>query len=330
MGNDGGVLAMQRKYMRGLGNKMGEKPSEEMNKRFRALIRSRVCAVSSEALRDPIVACELGHLYNKEAVLLALLERTLNPAFAHIRGMKDLIPCRFTINPNWTDETAAVAAANEASAASEAKGESNNAGIGAFVDEDMTSKYICPVARVEMNAKQPFVVIRSTGWVLSERALKEIGAASLQDEYGPFDVADDLIRLVPDEEEETELRRRMNDRRSKAKKEKKRKQREEGQNGGGGKGEGDEKVDEVVEAERKKKKKANKAAKLMLTNGGGREGTGSLSHVLSAPMGLSSSSLASEAQRAAEKEMAKSSAFASLFNNGDGKTDKNRMFSMRR
>ena len=77
---------MQRKYMRGLGNKMGEKPSEEMNKRLRALIRSRVCAVSGEALRDPIVACELGHLYNKEAVLLALLERTLNPAFAHIRG----------------------------------------------------------------------------------------------------------------------------------------------------------------------------------------------------------------------------------------------------
>ncbi len=318
---------MQRKYMRGLGNKMGEKPSEEMNKRLRALIRSRVCAVSGEALRDPIVACELGHLYNKEAVLLALLERTLNPAFAHIRGMKDLIPCRLTINPNWTDETAAVAAANEASAASEAKGESNNAGIGAFVDEDLTSKYICPVARVEMNAKQPFVVIRSTGWVLSERALKEIGAASLQDEYGPFDGTDDLIQLVPDEEEENRLRRRMNDRRSQAKKEKKRRQREE-QNGGGGKGQGDEKLDEAGQAELKKKKKALKAAKLLLTNGVGKEEAGS--HVSSAPMGLSTSSLANEAQRAAEKEMVESSAFASLFNNGNGKTDKNRMFSVRR
>lgn len=324
---------MQRKYMRGLGNKMGEKPSEEVSKRFRALIRSRVCAVSSEALRDPIVACELGHLYNKEAVLLALLERTLNPAFAHIRGMKDLIPCRFTINPNWTDETAAVAAANEASAASEAKGESlgSSAGIGNFVDEDMTSKYICPVARVEMNAKQPFVVIRSTGWVLSERALKEVGAGSLQDEYGPFDAATDLIRLVPDEEEEAELRRRMNERRSKAKKEKKRKQREEEQNGGGLKGEEEDKtVDEAGEAERKKKKKADKAAKLLLANGGGKEAVGSSSHVASAPMGLQVFSLAHEAQRAAEKEMAKSLAFASLFNNGDGKTDKNRMFSMRR
>ncbi|GAB5034780.1 rtf2 homolog [Nannochloropsis oceanica] len=327
MGNDGGVLAMQRKYMRGLGNKMGEKPSEEMNKRFRALIRSRVCAVSSEALRDPIVACELGHLYNKEAVLLALLERTLNPAFAHIRGMKDLIPCRLTINPNWTDETAAVAAANEASASREAKGESKNAGAGAFVDEELTSKYICPVARVEMNAKQPFVVIRSTGWVLSERALKEIGEASLQDEYGPFDVADDLIQLVPDEEEENRLRRRMNDRRSKAKKERKRKQREN-QNDEGGKGEGEQKLDEAGQL--KKKKKAHKVAKLLLTNGGGKEEAGSSSHVSSAPMGLSTSSLATEAQRAAEKEMASSSAFASLFDNGNSNMDKNSMFSVRR
>lgn len=324
MGNDGGVLAMQRKFMRGLGNKMGEKPSEEVSKRFRALIRSRVCAVSSERLRDPVVACELGHLYNKEAVLLALLEHTLNPAFAHIRGMKDLIACRFTINPNWTDETAAQASAQEAWAANEAKGEGTNAGtmVGSFAEEGAVSKYICPVARVEMNAKQPFVVIRSTGWVLSERALKEVGAASLQDEYGPFD-SDDLIRLVPDEEEETELRRRMNERRSKSKKEKKRKQRAEGSSEGGRLGEGPKSHEETQKA-------VVKAAKLKVENGGKREGGMASSQVLGAPMGLQVSSLAGEAQRAAEKEMASSSAFASLFNNGDEKADKNRLFSVRR
>jgi hypothetical protein len=32
-GCDGGVLAMQRKFMRGMGHKMNEKPSEEMSKR---------------------------------------------------------------------------------------------------------------------------------------------------------------------------------------------------------------------------------------------------------------------------------------------------------
>ena len=92
--------------------------------------------------------------------------------------------------------------------------------------------------------------------------------------------------------------------------------------------EGDEKLDEAGQAELKKKKKALKAAKLLLTTESARKKLGS--HVSSAPMGLSTSSLADEAQRAAEKEMVESSAFASLFNNGNGKTDKNRMFSVRR
>lgn len=37
------------------------------------------------------MACELGNLFNKEAVLTALLERTLNPAFAHIRSTWGLL-----------------------------------------------------------------------------------------------------------------------------------------------------------------------------------------------------------------------------------------------
>jgi Rtf2 RING-finger len=54
-------------------------------------IYRQVCAVSNEKLQLPIVTCELGYLYNKDAVLTALLERTLNPTFAHLRGLKDLI-----------------------------------------------------------------------------------------------------------------------------------------------------------------------------------------------------------------------------------------------
>ncbi len=319
MGCDGGVLAMQRKFMRGLGHKMGEKPSEEVSRRFRALIRGLTCAVSGEQLRDPIVSCELGHLYNKEAVLLALLERTLNPAFNHIRGMKDLIPCRFTHNPNWVDETAAsIAAGGETGAASEAKGET-----GSFLDEDVVAKFICPVTRVEMNAKQPFVVLRTTGWVLSERALKEIGAANLQGEYGPFEM-EDIIRLIPEDEEEAEMRRRMNERRAKAKKEKKRK------HGGGGE-DGGEKKDEETKEERKKRKADKAAAKQARLTNGATAAAAALSHVSSAPMGLKVASLAAEAQKVADDQMANSSSLRSLFNSGkESATDKNRLLSVRR
>jgi Rtf2 RING-finger len=57
----------------------------------------QVCAVSNEKLQLPIVTCELGYLYNKDAVLTALLERTLNSTFAHLRGLKDLIELKVTL-----------------------------------------------------------------------------------------------------------------------------------------------------------------------------------------------------------------------------------------
>lgn len=37
------------------------------------------------------MVCELGYLYNKDAVLSALLDRTLDPTFEHLRGLKDLM-----------------------------------------------------------------------------------------------------------------------------------------------------------------------------------------------------------------------------------------------
>lgn len=313
MGCDGGVLAMQRKFMRGMGVKLNDKVPEEVSRRLRALIRSRCCAVSNEELRDPIVACELGHLYNKEAVLLALLERTLNPAFQHIRGMKDLIACRFTPNPNYAEENGGGGSESNEAKGSEAAGAGAGAGAGGG-DEEPVPRFICPVTRVEMNAKQPFVVLRTTGWVLSERALKEIGVANLQAEYGPFE-ADDVIRLVPEEDVEKELRSRMEERRAKAKSEKKEKKR---------KHEGVEGAEDKEKRKEKRKKHAHGSS-----NGGKANGAGA--GVSSAPMGLKVSSLAEEAKAAAEKNMASSSAFASLFNSGDSsKVDKARLLSVRR
>ena len=52
----------------------------------------RHCALSSTPLREPVVACELGRLFRKEALLAALLaarDGTPLPAVAaHIRNLK--------------------------------------------------------------------------------------------------------------------------------------------------------------------------------------------------------------------------------------------------
>lgn len=60
----------------------------EQTAKQQQIIRTHHCALSGERLTEPIVACELGSMYNKEAVISALLDRTLNVKFNYIRGLK--------------------------------------------------------------------------------------------------------------------------------------------------------------------------------------------------------------------------------------------------
>jgi hypothetical protein len=159
-------------------------------------MRSCICAQSSERLlaSDPIVVCELGHLFKKEAILSALLNKSLNPAYSHIRGMRDLKTMIATPNPSL-----------------------------ATVDESLkasTPLFICPVTQMEFTGLTPFVVIWSTGYLLSEKAIREIGIESLQAEYGPF-IASDIVKLIPSEDELRLQRKEMEARRSAAKADKK-------------------------------------------------------------------------------------------------------------
>lgn len=48
--------------------------------------------------------------------------------------------------------------------------------------------------------RQPFVLVWTTGHVLSEKAVKTVGIDELQAEYGPFQESD-LVRLVPSEDQ---------------------------------------------------------------------------------------------------------------------------------
>lgn len=56
----------------------------------------------------------------------------------------------------------------------------------AFGKEDRTldgmepAPYMCPVTLQEMNGSHAFVVLFSTGWVMTEKATKEVGLAGLQ------------------------------------------------------------------------------------------------------------------------------------------------------
>lgn len=137
MGNDGGVIAVKRKFMRHANVKArNEKDDQEALR----LEKARTCAVSSDPLREPVVACRLGNLFNKQAVLEHLLAKSMPERFRHITSLKDVVTCRVTREK----------------------------------EEEEDALWSCPVTMTEFNGKQPFVVLFSCGCVLSERALKAV------------------------------------------------------------------------------------------------------------------------------------------------------------
>lgn len=112
-----------------------------------------MCASSQEELRSPIVACELGRLFNKESVLEILLDKAKAPECGkHLRSLKDVKELVLTPNPSFK----------------------KHPNMGDGYDDLQSAQYICPVLGVEMNGKFKFCFIWTCGCVMSERSLKEI------------------------------------------------------------------------------------------------------------------------------------------------------------
>jgi hypothetical protein len=183
MGGDGGVVASNRKYMRGAGtadhtaNSAKNATLDPALEREELVAQMHTCAVSGQPLllgsndKKPIVVCPYGRLYYKEAAVEALLQRKQKDdhRISHIRGLKDLHPVRFH-----------------------------------FVE----SIPVCPITAVELNGQVAAYVLvpgrvgdgdgagesSSTPNVVSERAFKQLGEQALVEEYGPME---QKIRLIP-------------------------------------------------------------------------------------------------------------------------------------
>lgn len=123
-----------------------------MDKRELQLKRLTTCALSDETLRDPVVACELGRLYNKDVLIRKLLDKSLLPEFAHLR-LKSVVTCKFTPNPAF--EAAQADTGNFA----------NFLGAGKAL-------WICPITLMEMTGQHPFCVLRKCGTVVSVKAIR--------------------------------------------------------------------------------------------------------------------------------------------------------------
>ncbi|XP_041638545.1 replication termination factor 2 [Cheilinus undulatus] len=194
MGCDGGTIPKRHELVK------GPKKVEKVDKNAELAARWKYCALSQEKLKRPIVSCELGRLYNKDAIIEYLLDKTAErpnaEAVTHIRGIKDVKELNLTDNPEW-------------------EGERRNA-KGDRYEDIHCGMFICPVVGLEMNGKHRFCYLQTCGCVFSDRAMKEVKTEICHKCGDPFK-EDDLVVLNGTKEEVEKLREKMEEKRSKAK-----------------------------------------------------------------------------------------------------------------
>ncbi|KAK3131780.1 hypothetical protein QOZ80_6AG0511360 [Eleusine coracana subsp. coracana] len=185
-GGDGGATGAESRDCY-LSMYLAKKP-DKVDPNEARLSRFTCCALSGEPLAAPAVADRLGNLFNKEALVEALLHKRLPKALSHIRGLKDMIPIHLHPKP-------------EADAA------------GAEV------RFQCPVTGLDLNGKYQFIALRGCGHVLSVKALKEVKTSACLVCHKEFEETDKMP-INGTEEEVAVLRKRMEEERGKVKEKK--------------------------------------------------------------------------------------------------------------
>jgi hypothetical protein len=177
MGCDGGSIPTRCELVK------TKKKEERADPTEITRVRWTLCALSKEPLVPPVVACPVGQLFNKEAVLTQLLQKNLPSAFSYIKSMKDLLELTLAENPAWGKVDGAV-------------------------------RFACPVTGVEANGRHGgFTALRGCGCVFSERALREVPSTECLQCRRPFVRDTDLLPLNPSPETAEQLLREWKERR---------------------------------------------------------------------------------------------------------------------
>jgi len=90
-------------------------------------------------LKKPVVGCRLGFLYNKEALINAMLDKRLPKIYSHITSLKDVKDLKIQL--------------------AELNGE---------------TKIICPISMIEFSGLNTFYFFWNCGCLISKNAFEEL------------------------------------------------------------------------------------------------------------------------------------------------------------
>lgn len=165
-----------------------EKKPDKVDPNEQRLSKWQNCALSNEPLREPCVIDKLGNIFNKQALVEALLGKKLPKEFGYIKGLKDMITIRLSSIPGSDDG----------------------------------AKFQCPIAGLEFNGKYRFFALRNCGHVLSAKALKEVKSSSCLVCHQEFAEVDKIV-INGNETEVAVLREKMEEEKGKVREKKSKK-----------------------------------------------------------------------------------------------------------
>ncbi|KAF8102544.1 hypothetical protein N665_0198s0244 [Sinapis alba] len=183
-GGDGGATGAESRdcYLK----MYAEKKPDKVDPNEQRLSKWLNCALSNEPLAEPCVVDRLGNLFNKEALVNALLSKKLPKQFSYIKGLKDMVNIKLT----------------------------HVAGADGLSGDTTSAQFQCPVSGLEFNGKYKFFALRGCGHVMSAKALKEVKSSSCLVCHA--DVKDsDRIVINGSEEEVSLLREKMEEEKAK-------------------------------------------------------------------------------------------------------------------
>ena len=207
-----------------------KKKKEVLDKNQELASTWRHCALSHNPLRVPVVACEKGRLFNKEAILEHLIDKGENEIVSHVRSLKDVKELTLTPNPAYKDYD-------------------KEALIGGESIDYGNAMFSCPVIGLEMNGRWRFIFLWRCGCVFSEKALQELKTDKCHKCGKGFEAEDVIVINGNQPEDAAKMESNMVARREKAKLEKKNKKKRKLEGGEGSKAE--------EEGEGSKEKKKN-------------------------------------------------------------------------
>ncbi|VDK33551.1 unnamed protein product [Taenia asiatica] len=178
MGGDGGSIPRRIELVR------SKKKKENVGKVAADAAKWKHCALSQQPLRQPIVACQLGRLYNKEAIIEKLLDESkyTSSVANHIKKLRDVCDLKLTPTPK----------------------ELQSHELSSGIIENSAESFCCPILGQEMNGSYPFVFSWECGCVVSKRAYDAVKDSNCLNCGVPLK-PNSIILLNPESEEELKI-----------------------------------------------------------------------------------------------------------------------------